>query len=96
MVIDLTVVPPPLKVTGQPCAFTENVLATPKSLLDCMTAGEKPTASRPGDHRGPARPGRHTIDLARRVRSSQRWSSVATVPSRASSGLPSNGAPRWR
>ena len=37
--------PHPLKGTGQPCAFTENVLATPKSLLDCMTAGEKPSAS---------------------------------------------------
>ena len=27
--------------TGQPCALTLNVEATPKSLLDCMTAGEK-------------------------------------------------------
>ena len=40
-----TVVPPPLNGTGQPCALTENVLATPKSLLDCITAGEKPIAS---------------------------------------------------
>jgi hypothetical protein len=39
------VLPHPLNVTGQPCALTENVLATPKSLLDCMTTGEKPSAS---------------------------------------------------
>ena len=37
--------PQPLKGTGHPCAFTANVLATPKSLLDCITAGEKPIAS---------------------------------------------------
>ena len=30
---------------GQPWALTENVLATPKSLLDCMTEGEKPMGS---------------------------------------------------
>jgi hypothetical protein len=40
-----TVLPQPLKGTGQPCALTENVLATPKSLFDCITAGEKPSAS---------------------------------------------------
>ncbi len=57
MVSALTVLPQPLKGTGQPCAFTENVLATPKSLLDCMTAGEKPSASRLAitvDQRAPA------------------------------------------
>ena len=31
--------------TGQPCALTQNVLATPKSAFDCMTAGEKPSGS---------------------------------------------------
>jgi len=45
MVIARTVVPPPENGTGHPCALTEYVLATPKSLLDCITAGEKPTAS---------------------------------------------------
>ena len=45
MVIARTVLPQPLNGTGQPCALTENVLATPKSLFDCITAGEKPIAS---------------------------------------------------
>jgi hypothetical protein len=45
IVIALTVLPQPLNGTGQPWALTQNVLATPKSLLDCMTAGEKPIAS---------------------------------------------------
>jgi hypothetical protein len=31
--------------TGQPWALTQNVLPTPKSLLDCITAGEKPFGS---------------------------------------------------
>ncbi|EJZ21547.1 hypothetical protein RCCGEPOP_09379 [Rhizobium sp. Pop5] len=43
--MERTVLPQPLNGTGQPCALTEKVLATPKSLLDCMTAGEKPMAS---------------------------------------------------
>jgi hypothetical protein len=45
IVTALTVLPHPLKGTGHPWAFTANVLATPKSLLDCMTAGENPSAS---------------------------------------------------
>lgn len=40
-----TVLPQPLNGTGQPWALTANVLATPKSLFDCITAGEKPIAS---------------------------------------------------
>lgn len=36
---------PPLNGIGQSCALTANVLATPKSLFDCITAGEKPIAS---------------------------------------------------
>src|SRR5262245_22656413 len=75
-----TVLPHPLKGTGHPCAFTENVLATPKSLLDCMTAGEKPIASSfvmIVDHRAPALT-RYRLALV--SASSHCWSSVVTVP----------------
>ena len=43
--IDRTVAPNGPCGTGQPWALTANVLATPKSLFDCMTVGEKPIAS---------------------------------------------------
>src|SRR5215467_15993867 len=40
-----TVLPKGPYGTGQPCALTQNVLPTPKSLFDCITAGENPALS---------------------------------------------------
>ena len=42
---DRTVEPNGPYGAGQPWALTENVAATPKSWLDCITAGEKPAGS---------------------------------------------------
>ena len=49
------------KGTGQPCALTDSVAATPKSWFDCITAGEKPSGIERADHLAPARAGRHAI-----------------------------------
>src|SRR3954468_4854996 len=42
---DRTVSPKGPCGTGQPCELTQNVLPTPKSWLDCITAGESPSGS---------------------------------------------------
>jgi hypothetical protein len=44
--------------TGQPCALTQNVLATPKSLFDCITPGKSRACRRRYD----IRPARTCID----------------------------------